>query len=256
MLVRILIELLFFGLLGLGLALWFNDLAVRKSGKKPRRGKSSKKAREAEKKIIIGKIKGISIIAADFVFAAVVIYGGRHSVIRIDLPEGELKWSTERPGDALLCVPAAYSDKGGHVIGQYLRDGKAHGSLSRNIGRTSLKGDIFYADYKWLSDNGYQQHTIVLDSKPKTFVDNRYKVRRALCKKDGKAFILQSNLPMTLNTFAIICARKASNATNLDMGHCGYGYYKWHGITIPLAAWTYFTRGEQTNWLYIESACL
>lgn len=252
MLIRILIELLFLGLLGLGLALWFNDLSLRKGVSRGKRGRNSKKARAAEKKIIIGKIKGIFIIAADFIFALLVLYAGRHSVIRIDIPEGELKWSTERPADATLCVPAAYSDKGGRVIGQYLKDGKTYGSLSRNIGRTSLKGDIFYADYRWLSGNGYQQHTIVLDSKPKTFVDNRYKVRRALCKKDGKAFILQSNLPMTLNTFAIICARKASNATNLDMGHCGYGYYKWHGITIPLAAWTYFTREQQTNWLYVE----
>lgn len=252
MFVRIITEIVFLSLLGAGSVLWFSNLGVKGKKSAKKKGKGAKKTKSPEKNLLVRRLKGISLIFSAFLFAAAVFYFGRESVIRINLPEGELRWSTERPENARLCVPAAYSDKNGKVIGQYLFNGKQHGNLHKNIGRTSLKGNIFYADYRWLSDNGYQQHTIVLDSEPKTFVDNRYKVRRALCKKDGRVFLLQSNFPMTLTAFARICAKHAGNATNLDMGHCGYGYYKWHGITVPLALWTYATRDEQTNWLYIE----
>ena len=40
-------------------------------------------------------------------------------VTRIDLPEGELKWSYERPKDAKMCVPAAFTDTNGKIIGAY-----------------------------------------------------------------------------------------------------------------------------------------
>lgn len=195
---------------------------------------------------------GFLLILGCVAVCAAIVYWGRHSVTRVDMPSGELSWSTEYPQDALLCVPAAYSDEAGNIIGQYILEGKVHNSLKKYTGRTSIKDNLFYVDYKWLSDEGFQQHTLVMDGVPKTFVDNRYKIRRALCKRDGKVFLLQSNFPVTMNSFARICAKHTSNAVNLDMGHCGYGFYKWHGITIPLAGWTYFTRDAQTNWLYIS----
>ena len=38
-------------------------------------------------------------------------------VTRYDLPEGELKWSYEKPKDAKMCVPAAFTDTNGKIIG-------------------------------------------------------------------------------------------------------------------------------------------
>ena len=41
-------------------------------------------------------------------------------VRRTDLPEGELKWSYEKPKGAKFCVAAAFTDSiGNKIIGQY-----------------------------------------------------------------------------------------------------------------------------------------
>lgn len=184
---------------------------------------------------------------------AAVCYAGRHSVYSLRLPKGELHWTDVRPDadSVLLCVPAAYSDKDGRVLGQSMKEGMVKGYLHPNTGCTSLKGDMFYADYRWLSDEGFQQHTLVLDSNAKSFRDKRYKVRRALCKNSEGVFIVQSNFPMTLNGFANRLALKYTNAVNLDMGHVGYGFFRWHGMYVPLSLWTWFNREEQTNWLIV-----
>ena len=42
----------------------------------------------------------------------------------MDLPEGELAWSTERPKDAKMCIPAAFTDLEGNVEGEYRLNGK------------------------------------------------------------------------------------------------------------------------------------
>ena len=46
------------------------------------------------------------------------------SVLTImDLPEGELSWSTEKPKNAKMCVPAAFTDLEGRVEGEYRQNG-------------------------------------------------------------------------------------------------------------------------------------
>ena len=116
--------------------------------------------------------------------------------------------------------------------------------------KVSLKGDTFYISNKWLSDNGFQQLTLVYDSKPMKFHDSRRSIRRALCKDENGAFILQSNYPITLDKFAIECSNHSTNATYLDMGE--YGYIKKNHLVRPLYIWGFFTRSKQTNWIYIE----
>lgn len=253
MLIRVIIEIVFFLVLGQGAYIMLSS-GKKRTTPKAKKGKAVKKADAAHTNATIGrKLLGSFIVLADIAAMLCICYVCRHSVFTIPLPEGELHWSTSRPeSDVQLCVPAAYSDQEGRIIGQYMSEGKTYNTASRNTGKTSIKNNIFYADYRWLSDEGFQQHTLVMDSKPKTFTDKRYKVRRALCKNAKGAFLVQSHLPMSLNSFARKLAQFSTNAVNLDMGHLGYGFFRWHGIALPLSVWTYANKDEQTNWLYVE----
>ena len=172
-------------------------------------------------------------------------------VTRYDLPEGELKWSYIKPENAKMCLPAAFTGLDGKIMGSYRYDGKNYQS-NRYYRKVSLKGDKFYISRNWLSDNGFQQLTLVCDSKPMKFYDSRITIRRALCKDENGAFILQSNYPMTMSAFAVECAKCCTNAAYLDMGEYGYGYIKKGRFMIPLYIWGFFSRHKQTNWIYIE----
>ena len=174
-----------------------------------------------------------------------------NKVTRFDLPEGDLKWSCVKPKNAKMCLPAAFTDTDGEIIGSYRYDGKNYQS-NKYYRKVSLKGDKFYISRQWLSDNGFQQLTLVCDSKPSKFYDSRRFIRRALCKDENGAFILQSNYPMTMSDFAVECAKYSTNAAYLDMGAYGYGYIKKGCFVRPLLIWAFFSRHKQTNWLYIE----
>lgn len=194
------------------------------------------------KKIIIA----LSILIACAIFCFVC------PIKRIELPEGDLKWSTEKPTNAKLCVPAAFTTKGGEVFGAYTINGIRRNTI-RGKTLISLKGNSFIVCKKWKSNCGFQQYPLVCDNKIIKFRDARRFVRRALCKdRSGNAFLLESRYPMTLNEFAIHCQKRATDAIYLDMGSFGFGYYKKYGITIPLAIWAYYNVGKQTNWLYVE----
>ena len=173
-------------------------------------------------------------------------------VTRFDLPKGELKWSNKRPQNAKMCIPAAFTDEQGQILGAYRINGKTYEANKTMIMRVSLKGDMFFISRKWMGDNGFQQLTLVNNSKAMKFHDTRKTIRRALCKDKDGAFILQSNYPMTMSDFALECGKRCTNATYLDMGEFGYGYIKNGLFTRPLYIWGYFTRNKQTNWLYIE----
>ena len=176
-----------------------------------------------------------------------------NKVSRFDLPEGELKWSLVRPENAKMCIPAAFTDTDGNISGLYRYDGKNHRNGKALNMKVSLKGDLFYISRQWMSDNGFQQLTLVYNSKPMKFYDSRRAVRRALCKDEGGAFILQSNYPMTLSEFALECGKRSTNAVYLDMGEYGYGYIKKNRIIVkPLFIWGIFTSYKQTNWIYIK----
>ena len=174
-------------------------------------------------------------------------------VTRFDLPEGELKWSPVRPKKAKMCIPAAFTDTDGSISGLYRYDGNNFKSSKTFNMRVSLKGNQFYISRQWMSDNGFQQLTLVYNSKPMKFYDSRKAIRRALCKDEDGAFILQSNYPMTLSDFAIECSKCSTNAAYLDMGEYGYGYIKQKKkLSRPLYIWGFFTRQKQTNWIYVQ----
>ena len=151
-----------------------------------------------------------------------------------------------------MCVPAAFTDEQGQILGAYRINGKTYEANKTMVMRVSLKGDMFFISRKWMGDNGFQQLTLVNNSKAMKFHDKRKSIRRALCKDKDGAFILQSNYPMTISDFALECGKRCTNASYLDLGEFGYGYIKNGLFTIPLYIWGYFTRDKQTNWLYIE----
>ena len=175
-----------------------------------------------------------------------------NGVTRFDLPKGELKWSNTRPQNAKMCIPAAFTDADGNISGSYRYDGNIFRNGKALNMRVSLKGDLFYISRQWMSDNGFQQLTLVNNSKAMKFHDKRKSIRRALCKDKDGAFILQSNYPMTMSDFALECSKHCTNATYLDMGEFGYGYIKNGFFTRHLYIWGYFSRDKQTNWIYIE----
>ena len=164
----------------------------------------------------------------------------------MELPEGELAWTTERPKKAKMCVPAAFTDLKGNIKGEYRLDGVIHNPNKRL--KVSICKDIFYVDRRWHSDTGFQQLVLVYNGKAGTFRDPRMFVRRALCKKDKHVFLVESRHRMMLADFAVECAKVSSNAVYLDMGKYGYGYI---GNKI-LSPWALYSRGKQTNWLYIK----
>lgn len=173
-------------------------------------------------------------------------------VTRFDLPEGELKWTNKRPENAKMCIPAAFTDEKGRILGAYRINGRNYEANKTMIMRVSLKGNMFFISRKWMGDYGFQQHTLVNNSKAMKFHDTRKNIRRALCKDKNGAFILQSNYPMTMSDFALECSKRSTNAAYLDMGEFGYGYIKNRFFTRPLYIWGFFSRDKQTNWIYIE----
>ena len=172
-------------------------------------------------------------------------------VTRIDLPEGELKWSNVRPKDAKMCIPAAFTSKDGKILGAYRYKGKTYQKEVYRM-KVSLKGNTFYISNKWMGDYGFQQLTLVYNSRTMKFKDKSKSIRRALCKDKNGAFLLESNYPMTLSAFAVECSKCSTNATYLDMGEYGYGYIKKGNIVKPLFVLGFATQHKQTNWLYIE----
>ena len=171
-------------------------------------------------------------------------------VTRFDLPKGELKWSKTRPENAKMCLPAAFTTMNDKIAGAYRINGKNYQNNNRR--KVSLRENSFIISSNWRSDNGFQQLTLVYNSKPMKFKDSRKCIRRALCKTKKEAFILESNYPMTMSAFAYYCSKQCTDAAYLDMGEYGYGYIKYGLFTRPLYIWAYFSRQKQTNWLYIE----
>ena len=63
------------------------------------------------------------------VLSLLSIIGGPIKIM--ELPEGELAWTTERPKNAKMCVPAAFTDLEGNVEGEYRLNGVIHNPNKR-----------------------------------------------------------------------------------------------------------------------------
>ena len=147
--------------------------------------------------------------------------------IIIPIKEGtELHFTNEYDKDALLMIPAAYTNEDGTIQGEYRIDGKTYGTPSRKerISLHPVKGIV---------------------------ISGRKRIRRALCNesKDGcLLMIVESATPMTLSDFAKELSKICYTAVNLDTGNYGYG---WYG-KMKFSRWTYYNKGKQTNWICVK----
>ena len=114
----------------------------------------------------------------------------------------ELHFTNQYDKDALLMIPAAYTNEDGTIQGEYRIDGKIYGTPSRKerISLHPTRGIVISGS--WHSDNGFQQTVLVKNGKERMHDDNRKRIRRALCNesKDGcLLMIVESATPMTLS---------------------------------------------------------
>lgn len=152
-------------------------------------------------------------------------------------------FSTSKPDindpNILLCVPAAYTDDSGKIIGHYSEG-------------TVRKGESNY-DYTTIHlDKGYfQQLTLVKNKTPKIINDSKLRFRRALCKKGNKYYIENSKYPITLSNFAKNLSKVYDNAWNLDMGTFAFGWYKKNNKIYYLSKFYKLNQHKQSNWIIV-----
>ena len=139
----------------------------------------------------------------------------------------------------ILCVPAAYSDENG-VIGHYSTGVSRKGDTNFGYTTVRLPGGTYF-----------QQLTLVKNHKPRQIADNKFRYRRALCKKGRKFAIEHSKYPITLSEFAKTLENYDS-AWNLDMGTYAYGWYREDGKFHHLGLSTIWNKQKQTNWIVVK----
>ena len=191
-------------------------------------------------------------ISAGVILLVSIISVDDDSLAIIPIKEGkDLIFTNQYDKDALLMIPAAYTNEDGTIQGEYRIDGKTYGTPSRKerISLHPVKGIVISGS--WHSDNGFQQTVLVKNGKERMHDDNRKRIRRALCNesKDGcLLMIVESATPMTLSDFAKELSKICYTAVNLDTGNYGYG---WYG-KMKFSRWAYYNKGKQTNWICIK----
>ena len=191
-------------------------------------------------------------ISAGVILLVSIISLDDDSLAIIPIKEGkDLTFTNQYDKDALLMIPAAYTNEDGTIQGEYRIDGKIYGTPSRKerISLHPVKGIIISGS--WHSDNGFQQTVLVKNGRARMHEDTRKRIRRALCNesKDGcLLMIVESATPMTLSDFAKELSKICYTAVNLDTGNYGYG---WYG-RMKFSRWAYYNKGRQTNWIYIK----
>ena len=191
-------------------------------------------------------------ISAGVILLVSIISVDDDSLAIIPIKEGkDLIFTNKYDKDALLMIPAAYTNEDGTIQGEYRIDGKTYGTPSRKerISLHPVKGIVISGS--WHSDNGFQQTVLVKNGKERMHDDNRKRIRRALCNesKDGcLLMIVESATPMTLSDFAKELSKICYTAVNLDTGNYGYG---WYG-KMKFSRWAYYNKGRQTNWICIK----
>ena len=191
-------------------------------------------------------------ISAGVILLVSIISVDDDSLAIIPIKEGKyLIFTSQYDKDALLMIPAAYTNEDGTIQGEYRIDGKTYGTPSRKerISLHPVKGIVISGS--WHSDNGFQQTVLVKNGKARMHDDSRKRIRRALCNesKDGcLLMIVESATPMTLSDFAKELSKICYTAVNLDTGNYGYG---WYG-KMKFSRWAYYNKGKQTNWICIK----
>ena len=191
-------------------------------------------------------------ISAGVILLVSIISVDDDSLAIIPIKEGkDLIFTNQYDKDALLMIPAAYTNEDGTIQGEYRIDGKTYGTPSRKerISLHPAKGIVISGS--WHSGNGFQQTVLVKNGRARMHDDTRKRIRRALCNENstGCSFmIVESATPMTLSDFAKELSKICYTAVNLDTGNYGYG---WYG-KMKFSRWAYYNKGKQTNWICIK----
>ena len=191
-------------------------------------------------------------ISAGVILLVSIISVDDDSLAIIPIKEGkDLIFTNQYDKDALLMIPAAYTNEDGTIQGEYRIDGKTYGTPSRKerISLHPAKGIVISGS--WHSGNGFQQTVLVKNGRARMHGDTRKRIRRALCNENstGCSFmIVESATPMTLSDFAKELSKICYTAVNLDTGNYGYG---WYG-KLKFSRWAYYNKNKQTNWICIK----
>ena len=191
-------------------------------------------------------------ISAGVILLFSIISVDDDSLAIIPIKEGkDLIFTNQYDKDALLMIPAAYTNEDGTIQGEYKIDGKTYGTPSRKerISLHPAKGIVISGS--WHSGNGFQQTVLVKNGRARMHDDTRKRIRRALCNENstGCSFmIVESAAPMTLSDFAKELSKICYTAVNLDTGNYGYG---WYG-KLKFSRWAYYNKNKQTNWICIK----
>ena len=191
-------------------------------------------------------------ISAGVILLVSIISVDDDSLAIIPIKEGkDLIFTNKYDKDALLMIPAAYTNEDGTIQGEYRIDGKTYGTPSRKerISLHPAKGIVISGS--WHSGNGFQQTVLVKNGRARMHDDTRKRIRRALCNENstGCSFmIVESAAPMTLSDFAKELSKICYTAVNLDTGNYGYG---WYG-KLKFSRWAYYNKNKQTNWICIK----
>ena len=191
-------------------------------------------------------------ISAGVILLVSIISVDDDSLAIIPIKEGkDLIFTNQYDKDALLMIPAAYTNEDGTIQGEYRIDGKTYGTPSRKerISLHPAKGIVISGS--WHSGNGFQQTVLVKNGRARMHDDTRKRIRRALCNENstGCSFmIVESAAPMTLSDFAKELSKICYTAVNLDTGNYGYG---WYG-KLKFSRWAYYNKNKQTNWICIK----
>ncbi len=194
----------------------------------------------------------ILVVSAGVVLLFRVVSAGDGPLTIIPIKECKsLTFTNRYDKDALLMIPAAYTNEDGTIQGEYRIDGKIYGTPSRRerISLHPAKGIVVSGS--WHSGNGFQQTVLVKNGRARKHEDDRKRIRRALCNENRtgcELMIVESAAPMTLSDFAEELSEICYTAVNLDTGNYGYG---WYGKK-KFSRWAYYNRHRQTNWICIK----
>ena len=202
-----------------------------------------------------------SLIVIDSSHEGLTIYYPQYDSINLECQSD----SPENDKEAIFACAAAFTDKTGNVMGDYVSNGTLH------TGGYSSYGCFVWYDGKWeftTSEDapaaikraqdgkgmGFRQLRLIHDGKK---IGNKTQgewIFRALCEKDGVLCIAQSSRPMCITDFINLMHKAGIQyAIYLDMGGWNHSWYrKWENSKV-----TYIFKSSHdsySNWLTFYTA--
>lgn len=141
----------------------------------------------------------------------------------------------------VACIPAAFTNNDGKIVGHYCIHTSRQGISDKRFTTVHLDEGTYF-----------QQLTLVKRGKALDIKDSKLRYRRALCKQNGKYYVVHSKIPKTLSGFSKDLAKNYDSAWNLDMGSYSYGWYKTDGKVHTLGISSVLNKEKQSNWIIIK----